>query len=533
MLLVIGNNKRLYGLTADQKDKVKEHLTFDNPAYKSAKRYSRRKVTRIPPYLKYYNTGSDDLGSYIEFPMGFNHEEVLDYHINPVANKDDSIFREEINTKVKFPDFVLDLRPIQSEAAEAYRQEQLKLYDKSTLGSCPRSLISLPTGKGKTILACYIAASMGVKTLVLVHKDDLVKGWQNDINLCFGGKVKPGLIKAKSRVVGEHMTIATVQTLHKMSEEDFSKYRKTFGLVIQDEVHHVGLNMFNIVDAFQCQHRLGLTATPKRADGLDFVFDLFFGGICYEYKAGKDDEDISNVRVEVLESGFNYRPFIHKGEVFNYYDFDPKELPKNIIFQEDIPYKERTPIPFNTIDNLAVMSPKTRVRVCKKIVEHYRAGHSCIVLFTQKEHINSYYRYLKTLVPAEHLMLYYGDNKEDSGVLMQKAESKEVLITLATYAKATESTNVKAWEVAFLVSSMNNEKNVEQATGRIRRKKDGKLDPVIVYDIRYQNCYSLTSHYSTRLRVYNELEYEVHDPYRPTPKRGDRRSVFSRGYRKH
>ena len=36
----------------------------------------------------------------------------------------------------------------------------------------------------------------------------------------------------------------------------------------------------------------------------------------------------------------------------------------------------------------------------------------------------------------------------------------EVLVTLGTLAKATEGTNVKAWEVLFLVSSINNEKNV-------------------------------------------------------------------------
>ena len=33
--------------------------------------------------------------------------------------------------------------------------------------------------------------------------------------------------------------------------------------------------------------------------------------------------------------------------------------------------------------------------------------------------------------------------------MKQRAESKEVLITLATFAKATEGTNVKAWERGF------------------------------------------------------------------------------------
>ena len=123
-------------------------------------------------------------------------------------------------------------------------------------------------------------------------------------------------------------------------------------------------------------------------------------------------------------------------------------------------------------------------------------------------------------------MCYYGDSKEKSEEMMRKAEDKEVLVTLATYAKATEGTNVKSWEVEFLVSSINNKKNVEQATGRIRRVKEGKLNPVIVYDNRYKDCYSLRSHYNTRESVYDKLRYKVKDPN----KRSKSNGVFSRGY---
>ena len=125
-------------------------------------------------------------------------------------------------------------------------------------------------------------------------------------------------------------------------------------------------------------------------------------------------------------------------------------------------------------------------------------------------------------------MLYYGDSKEKSEDMMRKAENKEVLVTLATYAKATEGTNVKSWEVEFLVSSSNNQKNVEQATGRVRRRKEGKLDPVIIYDVRYSDCYSLSNHYSTRLTTYRRLKYTVKDPKSAVTSKS--RSMFSRGY---
>lgn len=74
-----------------------------------------------------------------------------------------------------------------------------------------------------------------------------------------------------------------------------------------------------------------------------------------------------------------------------------------------------------------------------------------------------------------------GDSKEE---VLKKAESKEVLVTLATVAIATEGTNVKSWEVGFLVSSVANEKDLIQIIGRLRRTKEGK-ERIIFYDYRH------------------------------------------------
>ena len=77
------------------------------------------------------------------------------------------------------------------------------------------------------------------------------------------------------------------------------------------------------------------------------------------------------------------------------------------------------------------------------------------------------------------------------------------------------------------MSSLNNQKNVEQATGRIRRRKEGKLNPVKVYDIRYSECYSLKNHFNTRMKVYRRLKYKVSDPLNVFM---NRRGMFTRGY---
>lgn len=519
MKIIKTSRQELYDLTTEQRDKIKESLIFDNPAYKQAKIYGRGKYISIPPYLTYYSEFSvksegGERKKVLSVPIGVNVCKLLD--VPYIKNED-----KRVDIQVKYPKFVLDLRNDQIRAEKAYMQEvNYSVY--------PKNLIQLPTGKGKSILALHIAQKLKQRTLILVHKDDLVVGWQKDIELCFGGKVDVGLIKAKKRKIGNHITIATVQTLSRMGEEELKKYTSAFGLVVQDECHHVGLNIFNIINQFSSKYKLGLSATPKRSDGLDFVFDLFFGGLCYKHIITEDDEDICGCEVIVLDSNYKYEPFVHGNQVFNYHDFDPQDLPDYLQLLEDIPHDKRPRLPFLTVDGEAVKSNKTKVIVCKKIIEHFKQGHSIIALFTQKEHIDLYYRHLCRYIPKDKIMLYYGDSKEKSEDMMKKAENKEVLVTLATYAKATEGTNVKSWEVEFLVSSINNEKNVEQATGRVRRRKEGKLNPVIIYDIRYSDCYSLKSHYRTRLTTYKRLKYIIKDPKSAVTSKP--RSMFSRGY---
>ena len=62
MQVIRDNKQHIFGLTQEQRDKVKEALTYDNPAYKQAKRYGRSRYISIPPYLTYYDESSVSIG---------------------------------------------------------------------------------------------------------------------------------------------------------------------------------------------------------------------------------------------------------------------------------------------------------------------------------------------------------------------------------------------------------------------------------------------------------------------------------------
>ena len=53
----------------------------------------------------------------------------------------------------------------------------------------------------------------------------------------------------------------------------------------------------------------------------------------------------------------------------------------------------------------------------------------------------------------------------------------------------------------LLVTSINNEKNVIQAVGRCRRRKEGKED-VIIYDYAHPKVKGMRNHINTRLKAY-------------------------------
>lgn len=516
--IIVDSGITLCRPTPDELLDIKNKLTFDNPAYRNAVRYSKYNRVAIPPSIMYYEQGRFEGEPYIKMPLGFDLASVVsDYsRCKFVDNR--------VYPTVEHAPFILTLREDQSNAAEKY----LLNKDKFPL----RSMIQLPTGKGKSILGLYIASQLSCKTLIVVHKDDLVRGWQKDIALAFDNKVSAGLIKAKSRTVGHFITIATVQTLNLLKPDELDKLYDTFGLVIQDEMHHCPASSYSVVSNFRSRYRLGLTATPERNDGLDHIMNLYYGSICYKYENTNPDEeeDILPVRVIKERANIYFNPLFQKvGDkkpIYKLIDmYAPDSVPldvKGYIRLSDIPYKERPSISYQTIDNFVVSDKHYMQQVCMDIISEYNKGHSCVVFFTQKEHCRLYYDHLKEIVPESDLGLYYGDNSNNNAVL-DKAEKQRNFITLTTYAKATEGTNVKQWEVEFLVSSINNEKNTEQAVGRIRRAKEGKISPAVLYDYRFPYVYSLSKHGQTRDKRYTKLGFITDD-------NKTKRGIFNRGY---
>ena len=128
-------------------------------------------------------------------------------------------------------------------------------------------VLCAPTAFGKTVTAAALIARRGVNTLVLVHRNELLKQWQERLQVFLG--VTKGLIGTigggKAKPTGK-IDIAVMQSVSRQGE--VNSLVENYGHVIIDECHHVGAASFDaILKKTKAKYVLGLTATPIRRDG--------------------------------------------------------------------------------------------------------------------------------------------------------------------------------------------------------------------------------------------------------------------------
>lgn len=140
-------------------------------------------------------------------------------------------------------------------------------------------VLCAPTAFGKTVTAAAMIARRGVNTLVLVHRTELLKQWQERLQAFLGvGKGVVGTIGGgKARPTGR-IDIAVMQSLSRQGE--VNPLVEDYGQVIVDECHHVGAVSFDaILRHVKAKYVLGLTATPIRRDGQQPIIFMQCGPI--------------------------------------------------------------------------------------------------------------------------------------------------------------------------------------------------------------------------------------------------------------
>ena len=138
-----------------------------------------------------------------------------------------------------------------------------------------RGVVVLPTGTGKTHLANLAIEKAGRPSLVITPTIDLMNQWYDELTLSFG--VEVGLLGGGYYEI-QPLTVTTYDSAYMNME----RLGDRFGLIVFDECHHLpgptyGLAALCAIAPF----RLGLTATPERADNAHTHLDQLIGPIVF------------------------------------------------------------------------------------------------------------------------------------------------------------------------------------------------------------------------------------------------------------
>ena len=138
-----------------------------------------------------------------------------------------------------------------------------------------QGLVVLPTGTGKTFLAMLAIRKAGRPSLVVTPTIDLLNQWYGQLKDGFG--VEVGLLGGGSYDM-QPLTVSTYDSAYIHLE----RWGNRYGLIVFDECHHLPGPSYQMI-AVGClaPFRLGLTATPERADGQDSLYPGLIGPIVY------------------------------------------------------------------------------------------------------------------------------------------------------------------------------------------------------------------------------------------------------------
>lgn len=169
----------------------------------------------------------------------------------------------------QYPD--LDQGLVVRRAPRPFQTEALAAWEKAR----GRGVVVLPTGAGKSHVALLAIDARRRGALVVAPTLDLVRQWYDLLRRSFG--VEVGVVGG-----GSHELRPLTVTTYDSASLHMAHLGARFGLVVFDECHHLpGPSYALSAELSLAPFRLGLTATPERADGQDARLTTLIGPIVY------------------------------------------------------------------------------------------------------------------------------------------------------------------------------------------------------------------------------------------------------------
>ena len=330
------------------------------------------------------------------------------------------IVDKRTHVPVDFPEFKFELR-----------DSQKKVFDEIE----DNAIINAWVSWGKTFTGLAIAGKLGQKTLVVTHTVPLRNQWAKEVEKVYG--FKPGIIGSGQFDLDSPIVIGNTQTLYRNIE----KIRKEFGTIILDEMHHVSSPTFSkILDTNYCRYKIGLSGTIERKDGKHVVFRDYFGNTLF--KPPKE----------------NYMtPTVH-------------------LVASDIRFMDGAKTPWaNRVTKLS-NDEEYRHTIAMLAAAYAARGHKVLVVSDRV----SFLKACSELTGDKAVCVTGEVAHEDREKLVDQILYGDANVLYGTQAIFSEGISVDTLSCLILATPVNNEPLLTQLVGRVIRKKEGKISPVVV-----------------------------------------------------
>lgn len=313
-----------------------------------------------------------------------------------------------------------------------------------------------PTGAGKTIMGLYITAERKQKTLIVVHTQELAEQWTKRISSFLNVKeTEVGRIGGGQFQIGTKITVALIQSVYNRIDS----LKEQFGMVIADECHRAPSRMFTeALNKFNCNYRLGLTATPFRRDHLERIIFWYLGDI--RHRVNKD---------YLIDNGYILKPqYIMRGTNFK----EPKTKTGVEIDPTADYSKMLSVLTENRIRNILIVDD---------VAKEGRKGNFNLIVSDRKSHCEELCELFVTLYGKSAKVLTGSTPKKDRKDIIEAVNKGDIRYLFATGQLIGEGFDCSNLNNLFIASPIKFSGRIIQYVGRIMRPAPGKDKP-LVYD---------------------------------------------------
>lgn len=461
MIFTVGNNILISNPISQVRDWCNANLVLDNPDYYKKQQMGKWLGSTPQSIYLYEKRGTDSV-----VPFGCLYD----------------LYR--MFSKYQWKPLFCPIRQVSYNSSIKLYEYQEKAVNEALKSK--NGILVMPCGSGKTQSGLEFISRIGGKALWLTHTQDLLNQSMSRAKSVFSnagfGTITGGRVN-----IGTHITFATVQTMAKL---DLSEYKDEWDIIIVDECQHCCgsptrvTQFYKVISRLCARYKIGLTATPRRADGLERSMFTLLGSIIHEVSQKEVEHTTCPVKVRQIKT--KWTP-----------DYDCVLMGDGTIDYHKV------------VD--AMTESKERFEVVMQTLKSLPKGDRIMVLGNRVE-------YLNRLCDA-----YNQDNVGDaiciSGTANNKygkAERKRALLALedgdincifATYQLAKEGLDVPKLKYVVFATPEKDETTVIQSAGRVGRKAEGKEYGTVIDFVDEFGMYAGWT--KKRMRSYKKINAEI------------------------